>query len=143
MKIKTFIDREHDEEIVIYAHERGELVEEIEALVLSRSSELIGYRDSTIKPINVADVQCFTVEDNKVYAVLERERWQIKQRLYNLEEILDKSFIKINQSCIANLKKIEKFEVSFGGSFLVIFKNGHKDYVSRRQLKNVKERIGI
>ena len=81
MKIKTFIDREHDEEIVIYAHERGELVEEIEALVLSRSSELIGYRDSTIKPINVADVQCFTVEDNKVYAVLERERWQIKQRL--------------------------------------------------------------
>ena len=143
MKIKTFIDRDHEEEIIIYAHERGELVEEIEALVQSRSSELVGFKDTAIKPINVTDVYCFSVEDNKVYAILEKEKWQIKQRLYSLEDTLDKSFIRINQSCIANLKKIERFDVSFGGSFLVIFKNGHRDYVSRRQLKKVKERIGI
>jgi len=38
---------------------------------------------------------------------------------------------------------IKKFDVSFGGALTVIFKNGYTDYVSRRQMKIVKERIGF
>ena len=53
------------------------------------------------------------------------------------------NFIKINKSCIANLKKIKRFDASFGGAMQVTFKNGHTDFVSRRNLKNVKERMGI
>ena len=60
-----------------------------------------------------------------------------------LEEMLDDSFVKINQSCIANIKKIDRFKATVGGSLTVIFKNGHIDYVSRRNLKNVKERLGL
>ena len=64
-------------------------------------------------------------------------------RLYQLEELLDASFVKINQSSIVNVKKIERFEASIGGALLVILQNGHRDYVSRRQVKAVKERIGF
>lgn len=143
MKIKTFIDEDHDEEVLIYAHSRSKLVEEIERLVESERSGLVGYRGSEIKQIDANDAVCFFVEDSKVCVMLENERWYLKQRLYTLEKILDTSFVKINQSCIANLKMIEKFDVSFGGSLLVVFKNGHRDYVSRRQMKTVKQRIGI
>ena len=53
------------------------------------------------------------------------------------------SFIKLNQSCIANKNKIKKFESTIGGALKVIFKNGYIDYISRRELKNVKERMGL
>ncbi len=67
----------------------------------------------------------------------------IYARLYNIEEMLNKDFIKINQSSIANISKIQKFDASISGTLKVIFKNGYTDYVSRRNIKKVKERIGL
>ena len=52
-------------------------------------------------------------------------------------------FVKLNQSCIVNIKKIECFDASLGGALKVTLKNGYRDYVSRRQLKAVKERLGL
>ena len=60
-----------------------------------------------------------------------------------MEELLDNSFIKINQGCIVNINKILKFDSSITGSIKVILKNGFNDYISRRELKNVKRRIGL
>ena len=143
MKCRTVIDKDREEEVVIYVHEKNSLSYEIEELVLGKSLELFGYKDKNIVKLSPSDVFCFTVENNKVYALCEREKYQIKQRLYLLEEILDKDFVKINQSCIANIRKISKFDTSITGTLMVSFKNGHRDYVSRRQLKMVKERIGF
>ena len=78
-----------------------------------------------------------------IYALTKDEKYKLKQRLYVLEEMLNRDFIKINQSCIVNVKKIQRFDASFSGAMSVVLKNGYKDYISRRQLKNVKERIGI
>ncbi len=143
MKCRTVIDKDREEEVIIYVHERNTLSDEIEDFVLGRSLELLGYRDKNIVKLTLSDVYCFTVEDNRVYAVCENEKLQIKQRLYALEEMLGKDFVKINQSCIANIRKIAKFDTSITGTLMVSFKNGHRDYVSRRQLKTVKERIGF
>ncbi len=143
MKCTVKIDKSREEEILIYAHEKNSLIEEIEELVLTKSLELIGYKEKEIIKILPTDVYCFNVENNKIYAVLKNEKLQLKQRLYEIEELLDETFVKINQSCIVNTKKIERFDASFTGSLLVILKNGYKDYVSRRQLKIVKERIGF
>jgi DNA-binding LytR/AlgR family response regulator len=137
------IDKDREEEVVIYVHEKNSLSYEIEELVLGKSLELLGYKDKNIVKLSPSDVFCFTVENNKVYAICEKEKYQIKQRLYLLEEILDRDFVKINQSCIANIRKISKFDTSITGTLMVSFKNGHRDYVSRRQMKKVKERIGF
>jgi DNA-binding LytR/AlgR family response regulator len=137
------IDKDREEEVVIYVHEKNSLSYEIEELVLGKSLELFGYKDKNIVKLSPSDVFCFTVENNKVYALCESEKYQIKQRLYLLEEILDSDFVKINQSCIANIRKISKFDTSITGTLMVSFKNGHRDYVSRRQMKKVKERIGF
>jgi DNA-binding LytR/AlgR family response regulator len=137
------IDKDREEEVVIYVHEKNSLSYEIEERVLGKSLELFGYKDKNIVKLSPSDVFCFTVENNKVYAICEKEKYQIKQRLYLLEEILDRDFVKINQSCIANIRKISKFDTSITGTLMVSFKNGHRDYVSRRQMKKVKERIGF
>lgn len=143
MKCTITVDKSREEEVLIYAHEITPLVSEIEELVLTKSLELIGYKDKSIIKLLPIDIFCFMVENNKIYAHTSNEKIQIKQRLYELEAILDNDFVKINQSCIVNAKKIKRFDASFAGALMVTLKNGYKDYVSRRQLKAVKERIGI
>lgn len=143
MKYKIFIDKEHDEEVLIYAHKKTKLIKEIEQLILDDAFELVGYKGKEIIRLNLTDINCFSVEENKIYALTHDDKFQLKCRLYQLEEKLPVNFVKINQSCIANIKKIERFDASISGSLTVIFKNGYTDYVSRRQLKNVKERLGL
>ena len=143
MKLQIVINPNRDEEITIYAHEKSPLVCEIEELVKSYSVDLIGYTENETVKLNLNDIYCFFTEDNKVFALTENEKYRLKSRLYQIEESLSDNFVKINQSCIANIKKIDKFKATVGGSLTVIFKNGHIDYVSRRNLKNVKERLGL
>ena len=142
MDIKIFIDKTKDEKILIYAHEKTPLIEEIERLVTESTLDLIGYTDTEAKKINLLNVNCFISEDNKVFALAD-EKLQIKIRLYQLEDLLDDNFIKINKSCIANIRQIKKVRATFSGAISVIFNNGYEDYISRRNLKSVKERLGV
>ena len=144
MKCTTVIDRTREEEVLIYTHQKTPLTEQIEALVKGNASELIGYNESKqIAALPADEIVCITVENGKVFARSDTDKWQLRERLYIIEERLGANFVRINQSCIANIKKIDRFDASIGGSLLVFFKNGYRDYVSRRQLKNVKERIGF
>lgn len=142
MKCTVVIGETEQEEVVIHCRKRTELVEKIERLVQS-DDLLVGFKDGEAIVLNTGDVFCFIVENNKVMAVLENERLALKQRLYIIEERLGHEFIKINQSCIANIAKIKKFDMTVAGSLKVVFKNGYVDYVSRRNLKTIKERLGL
>lgn len=144
MKCYTYIDKEHDEEVLIYSRERTTLVNEIESLCNSSEILIVGTNDNEIVKINPIEVACFISENNKVFALIKDKKYQIKQRLYQLEEMdFNKYYVKINQSCYANIKNIKKFESTIGGALKVIFKNDYIDYISRRELKNVKERMGL
>ena len=143
MKCTVILDTNREEEILIYAHQKTELIEQIKALANDKAETLNGYLRGEIVKLDLRDVFCFTVEDGKLYAITESKKYLLKARLYNIEDICDKSFIKINQSSIANINKIEKFDASVYGTLKVIFKNGYVDFVSRRNIKNVKERLGL
>ncbi len=143
MKCTVIIDKSREQEIVIYAHEQSELIRKIEALSKEESAQLVGYNERETVLIDNGEVYCFFVEGGKVFALCEGEKFRLKARLYQIEERLPLDFVKINQSCIANLNKIARFDTSISGTLKVVFKNGYTDYVSRRQLKQVKERLGL
>lgn len=143
MKCYTYIEETEEEKVLIYAKERTKLIDDIESLVISSDIDLTGTYNEEIVKINVNDVVCFISENNKVFALINDKKYQIKQRLYQIEEMNLNAFIKLNQSCLANKNKIKKFESTIGGALKVIFKNGYIDYISRRELKNVKQRMGI
>lgn len=143
MKYKLIIDETKDEELIITCHHKREVFDQIEQLITNMDAQLIGYENEDIVILNYDDVVCFVSDNNKVFALVEKHKYLIKKRLYQIEEQLDLNYVRINQSCIANIKQISKFSASFNGFLQVHFKNGYSDYVSRRELKNVKERIGI
>ncbi len=144
MKCFTFIDKNEEEKVIIYSKERTSLVEQIEKLVSSSGVSLTGTYEDTSILINPMDVTCFVVEGGKIYALINEKKYQLKERLYQLEDMsFNEYFVKLNQSCLANIKQIKEFKASIGGAVMVVFQNGYKDYISRRELKNVKERIGL
>lgn len=144
MKFQTIIDNSCEEKVLIYAKQRTKQIEDIESYISNIETELLGYDENrdTVK-LFVTEIYCFIVEENKIYALTDSGKFRINQRLYEIEELVSADFVKINQSCLCNIRKISKFGASFGGSLIVILKNGYKDYVSRRQIKAVKERFGL
>jgi len=146
MKYTLHIDKEREEEIIIHAHQKSPLINEIERLISAEkvsTPPIVGYIGSDIIEIDPREVYCFFIEGKKLFASLKNGDALIKKRLYEIENRLGVDFIKINQSTVANMKLIDRFSVSIGASLTVHFKNGRKDYVSRRQMKAVKERLGI
>lgn len=142
MKFRLIIDGDAEEEITARVKSESHLTDEIRRLCEEYGNEIIGYSNNIAAVLSPADVCCFTVDGGKVVAVTENGNYAVKTRLYLLDERFG-SFVYINQSCLANVKKIKRFDVSVGGSLRVTFVGGHTDYVSRRCLKRVKERFGI
>ena len=143
MKYTVIIDDSRDEEVVVYLREPRAIAEKIEKLVLSESCELIGYGDNQIFRLSKEDIYSVYVENGCLFASTEYGRLRLRERLYTVEQMMSEDFLKINQSCIVSIDRIERFDVTPGGALTVIMKNGYKDYVSRRQMKAVKERLGI
>ena len=143
MKFTVILNSEREEEVIVYAKEKNSLVKSIEDLVNGADNYFIVQNESGIKRITEKEAYCFYIEDKKVYALTEKEKLLLKMRLYSIEEKLSEDFIKINQSTVINIKKIKRFDVSVTGTLKVIMKNGYTDYVSRRRIKNVKERLGL
>ena len=143
MKFSLNIDQSREEEVIIYAHEIRPIFEEVKRLILNEGVNLIGYEADTIMVLPLADTACFITQNDKVFALVGDKKYLVKKRLYQIAELLDGNYLRLNQSCIGNVRQISKFKASFGGSLEVVFRNGYRDYVSRRELKHVKERIGI
>lgn len=143
MKIKIVVDPTCEEEVVIFTRERTPLVEEIERLVSDKPLELLGFTDDESAILEYVKVSRFTVESDKIYAYVGAKRYRIKQRLYQIEQQAPDCFVRIHQSCLANLRQIARFEAAYSGTLRVVFKNGDVDYVSRRNVRHVKERLGV
>lgn len=142
MKYKIEILEELDADIVIYAKESSPVLEKIEAMLGELDTTVFGYNERGMIKLSEENVYCFFVESGKVYAQTASGKLLIKDRLYRLESIF-RGFVKINQSCLVNLSKIKRFDTSVGGALTVVLENGYRDYISRRQVKEVKERIGF
>ena len=143
MKFRLIIDNNREEEVIVYTHKESDLTDEIRRLVENETNEIIGYIEREAYKLSTSEIYCVVAEDNNVYAITEKSRFRVKLRLYQLEEILGDDFVKINQSCIVNIRKIRKFNSSLGGMLKVVLTNGYSDYVSRRNIRYVKERLGV
>lgn len=144
MKFTLIIDKEKDEELVATVHSRTGLIDEIEALILKHtgSDRIPGYAEDDIKMLAITDIECVTVLDGKTYAIdSKNKRYRLKLRLYELEQQLPSSFIRINKSTLANENRLDRFAVTYSGGVDAIFKCGYREYVSRRCFSQIKRRF--
>ncbi len=143
MKFKLIIDPTQEEQVVAAVHSRSPLTDELEALVRSRSGtdRIPAYCRDTLKLLKFADIACITVLDGTTWAIdCTGDRYQLKYRLYEVEQLLPACFIRINKSSLANENRLERFAVTFSGGVDAVFQGGFREYVSRRCFAAIKRR---
>ena len=143
MKYKLIIDKNAPEEVTVVARGPSPLTQQIEDLV--RSSEgpqhLVGTRDEETRKLPFGEIECITVEERRVIAIDGMGgRYRLQERLRDLEAVLPSYFIRINKSTLANEHRILRFAAAFGGGVDAVFCCGHRDYVSRRCLADIRRR---
>lgn len=146
MVFKLFIDKNCQEEVSANVHERTLLINQIERLVLQNniSDQLPGYLDDEITTLEINEIECFVVENEKTFALYNNnKRYLVRKRLYELEDALPGNFERISKSAIANWKKISKFKVQLSGAVDAVFKSGYVECISRRCFAELKRRDGL
>ncbi|AXQ79601.1 LytTR family transcriptional regulator [Streptococcus chenjunshii] len=104
---------------------------------------LYGSRNSSIYLVKPEQIIRFYTENKKVFFETPHSNYSSKYRLYQLEEMLPKHFIRISHSEIINLKYIKQLNLNFKGTIQVIFKTGQNSFVSRRSISNFKKALGL
>ncbi len=143
MKYKLIINNDVEEEIIAIVHAPSSLTQEIENLVrnFSGADFIVGYRDEETRKLTFKEIECITVLDRKVIAIdTKGNRYLLKDRLRDLEDILPSYFIRINKSTLANEHRIQRFDAIFNGGVDAVFYCGYKEYVSRRCFSEIRRR---
>lgn len=146
MKVEIQIDADCREPVILVKTDR--ITPEIQELARRLSSDaprvLVGQRDGEWRMLDQADILRVYGQDGRVLAVTGEGEFALRQRLYQLEEWLDgKSFVRISNSEIINLKWVKGFDLSFAGTICVTLADGSASYVSRRYLPRIKRILGL
>ncbi|MBN2797496.1 MAG: LytTR family transcriptional regulator [Clostridia bacterium] len=146
MKFELDINPSYIEvKVVIQAPKMNTEVSSIIDKIESLNSVIIsGKQETQIYVLDAMEIDCFYTLGRKVYASTSEQTFEVKQKLYELEEIVPKDrFIRISKSAIVNILKIHKINMSFNGSLVVQFKNKKEEIISRRYVNAVKKFINL
>lgn len=146
MKIEIQLNPNQQETKVIIITERmtDEVKELMERLSKEQPKVLAGFQGEQLKVLDPEEIYRIYGANQKIYAVTEKGEYQLRSRLYELEERLTcLGFIRISNSEIVNLKKIKNFDLSYTGTIGVSFRNGTSTFVSRRYMAKIKQTLGI
>lgn len=115
----------------------NKIIENIQS-ISNQIDTLIGMQENTITILNITDIYYFYSKEQSNYCKTKNGDFKIKKKLYELEESLNKNdFIRISNSCIANVKYIKSFDLGKIGNIIVLFSDGTSQLVSKRRISSV------
>ena len=146
MQVEIKIDAAATEPKIIVLTDR--MTEEVREIVRKISETephvITGISEDTVKILDQDGILRVYASGGKVFAATETGEYQLRLRLYEMEERLRRdSFVRISNSEIINLKKVKHFDLSFAGTICVTLSDGTVTYVSRRYVSRIKEVLGL
>lgn len=145
MKVRIEIDDSvTEDEVVIRCRSFDSNTARIQqALIeLTEKSDLSFFKDNTEYFMPIDMILFFETSPTGIDAHTRDDVFTIKKKLYELEEMLPRSFMRVSKSAILNLNKVYSVEKNITASSLVRFMGTDKIvYVSRIYYKAMKQRL--
>lgn len=144
MKVKFNIDSRFKEPEIhiccdVLSSKANELKDLLEDILLEK---ITVYKNFETKAVALHEVVRIYSNNKKVYLRTADEIYEVKERLYVLEERLnDKNFVRISNTEIVNISKIEKLDMTYVGTIKMIMKNSDITFVSRRNVSRLKAKL--
>ena len=141
MKVRIEIDENMSEdEIVIRCAQPDERV-----LKMKRAAEpeIAFFKDAAQFYPPLDSILFFETGEHNLNAHTSDDVFQVKMKLFELEEILPRKFVRVSKSAIVNVKHIYSVERNITSASLISFAGTHKQlYASRSYYKLLKLRLG-
>jgi len=146
VKIRIEIAEDSDEdEIVIRCKRVTETIQKIHNYAMEQSSagsNITFYKKNQEFYFPLDDVLFFETEGERIYAHTADDAYLIKYRLYELEQILPRHFVRAAKSTIVNILQVYSITRNITSSSPVNFINSHKHvYVSRYFYQELRQRL--
>ena len=145
MKIRIELTDDDEQEVVIRTKELNNTVKRIEHAIreiTSMQNTFALFKDDTQYYLGLTDILFFETTDGGVCAHTAKDVYETKYKLYELEEILSASFMRVSKSTVLNTGKVYSITRNLTASSLVRFANTHKTvYVSRNYYKALIEKL--
>lgn len=145
MRVEITIDQKIKETFIkIFARQMNKEVEMIQRLLTTEHTHIIGQQEDEAVLLEPVQIIRIYTEDKKVFAQCQEGLYQLKLRIYELEQLLyHENFIKISQGELVNLAYVKRLDFSFKGTIALELKTGSVSYVSRRYLSNFKKALNL
>ena len=146
MKIRIEVDNKISEnEVIIKCNELSEEVNNLQIMLndmlLSKKS-IPFYKGDTEYYLSLEEIIFFDTEENGICAHTIDNIYNVRYKLYELEELLPGYFMRVSKSTIINTNHIYSITRSLSSSSKVEFQNTHKQiYVSRYYYKPLKNKL--
>ena len=144
MKLRIeIIDESTEDEIIIRCRNINETVQKIQTYVQSLATpNLTFYKDNREIYLPPEEILFFETEAELVFAHTKNDALRVRHRLYELETMLPRSFIRVAKGTIVNTAHIYAIARNLTSSSQIQFMGTHKHvYVSRYYYKFLKERM--
>ncbi|MEK4252456.1 LytTR family DNA-binding domain-containing protein [Paenibacillus sp. FSL W7-1287] len=148
MKIQLTINQALEEtEVHILAKEYNEQIEklmkQLQASQTTQATVLDGYLQQEIHLLKITDIYSIYAEESRVFLQTDEQEYESKRKLYELEEMLSKDFVRVNKSTLVNVHKISSIQMGKIGTTQLLLENDVAIHVSRKYLKELKLHLGI
>jgi len=132
-----------EEEIIVLCHNISpELLNMLNAFKTS-SDILVASIGNELHKINPSDVYYFEAVDKKTFIYCEKDVYESKKKLYELDELALKGFFRISKSVIVNLGKVKSVIPSLSGRAEAVLDNKERVVISRYYVDEFKKTFGI
>lgn len=146
MKVRIEIEEDlQEEEVIIRCSRIDEYIMKIQEAVMEYTG---GKRHIALKNADteyylpLKEILFFETENKVIFAHTRDKMLETEYKLYELEELLPGSFMRISKSAIVNLEHIYSITRNLTASSAIEFVHSHKQiYVSRNYYKPLVERL--
>ena len=144
MKIRIELDDGlYEIEVIIRAGQLSAELEQIQqALSQVNRPQLVFYKGNREYFLDLTDILFFETDGSRVFGHSRDNAYEVKFKLYELEDCLPPYFCRISKSSIVNTRSIYSLEKSFSGTSIIHFYDTVKQiHVSRHYYQLLKEKL--
>ena len=132
-----------EEEIIVLCHDISSELLNMLNVFKTPSSTLVANVGNELHKIAPSDVYYFEAVDKKTFIYCEKDVYEAKQKLYELEELALKGFFRISRSTIVNLSKVTAVRPSLSGRAEAVLANKERVVITRYYVDEFKRAFGI
>lgn len=138
------IGPEEQEELILRCRSLDDSLMQLIYGVKMKTKKISGMKDGTITMLHPKDIYYFEAVDNKVFVYLNKDVYETKRKLYEVEQEFEGTdFFRASKSVILNFSKIKSLAAVFNGRFEATLLNGEKVIISRQYMGTLKSKLGI